>query len=281
MTLAVCIVFAHAALAVLLSWGYFRRYAIQRPPIGVFNLWDIAVMMAGIILVPYLYLFLPRWLVGGLLALGLLSIIYFMLEPIIHSRPVIWLIVLLCLGAELGTVWLFGGQSAPFFAINNILQVLTVVGVTTLWAQSGLKARDAAILGAALLVYDFVFTSVLTFMTDLFNRLAGLPFAPIVAWPVGSEGLWLGIGLGDLLLAAAFPLVMRKAYGRQTGLTAMLVALAALGGLMLLSISGLLTGTFPVMVLLGPLMILQYFYWRKQRGAERTTWQYLQAEPLS
>src|SRR5687767_10727898 len=112
MTLAISLVFAHAALAVLLSWGYFRRYTIQRPPIGVFNLWDIAVMLTGIILVPYLYLILPRWLVAGLLALGLLSIIYFMLEPMLRSRLMIWVVVLLCLGAELGVVWRFGSQSA-------------------------------------------------------------------------------------------------------------------------------------------------------------------------
>ena len=37
--------------------------------------------------------------------------------------------------------------------------------------------------------------------------------------------------------------------------------------------------TFPVMVVLGPLMVVQYAFWRWKRGAERTTRQYLQAEP--
>ena len=37
--------------------------------------------------------------------------------------------------------------------------------------------------------------------------------------------------------------------------------------------------TFPVMVVLGPLMVAQYLTWIWQRGTERTTWQYLQAEP--
>jgi hypothetical protein len=36
--------------------------------------------------------------------------------------------------------------------------------------------------------------------------------------------------------------------------------------------------TFPVMVLLGPLTMLQHFFWQWRRGLERTTWQYLQAE---
>jgi hypothetical protein len=277
---AMLIIFAHAVLAVCLSWVYFRRYTIQRPPIGVFNLWDIAVMLGGIILVPYLYMILPLWVVTGLLALGLLSLIYFMAEPILRSRLLIWLVVLLCLGAELGAAWWFGGQSAAFFAVNNLIQVLAVIGATVLWAQSGLKARDATILGVALLVYDFLFTTVLTFMTDLFNRLAGLPFAPMVAWPTGVDSYWTAIGLGDLLLAAAFPLVMRKAYGRSAGLMALVLALAAIGAIFGLGLLGLLTGTIPVMVILGPLMLLQYLYWRHRHGLERTTWQYLQAEPL-
>jgi hypothetical protein len=37
--------------------------------------------------------------------------------------------------------------------------------------------------------------------------------------------------------------------------------------------------TLPAMVLLGPLMVLQYVYWTRRRGGERTTWQYQQAEP--
>jgi hypothetical protein len=39
-------------------------------------------------------------------------------------------------------------------------------------------------------------------------------------------------------------------------------------------------GLFPVMVVLGPLMLLQYLYWRRRRGQERTMWQYLQEEPM-
>ena len=36
----------------------------------------------------------------------------------------------------------------------------------------------------------------------------------------------------------------------------------------------------PLMTGLGPLMVLQYAYWVRRRGQERTTWEYLQAEPL-
>jgi hypothetical protein len=98
-----------------------------------------------------------------------------------------------------------------------------------------------------------------------------------VAWPVAGDTVLL-IGLGDLLLAAVFPLVMRKAYGRTAGLTALLVALLALAGVLLLPVSGLLQATFPVMVVLGPLMVVQYIYWRRRNGRERTTQEYLQME---
>ncbi len=38
------------------------------------------------------------------------------------------------------------------------------------------------------------------------------------------------------------------------------------------------TDIFPLMVVLGPLMLLQYAYWHR-RGPERTTREYLAAEP--
>ena len=64
MIVALCVILLHTAATILLGWGYFRRYAVTRPPIGVFNIWDVMVMMGGIILVPYLYLLLPIWLVA-------------------------------------------------------------------------------------------------------------------------------------------------------------------------------------------------------------------------
>jgi len=177
--------------------------------------------------------------------------------------------------------WLWLGKTSPWWhAINNVFVVLCVVGITNLWAQSGMKARDAAILAGALAIYDLVATSLLPLMGDLFTRLAQLPLTPLVAWPIGSAGQFAGIGLGDLLLAAAFPLVMRKAFGRSAGLAAMAIGLGAIAALILGPIWGLHVEIFPVMVVLGPLMVLQYAYWRRRRGVERTTWQYLQVEPV-
>ena len=76
-------VLAHVVAALLLGWFYFRRYPIVRPPIGVFDLLDIAFMIASIVLIPFLYLLLPHLLVLGLLILGAGSGVYFALEPVL------------------------------------------------------------------------------------------------------------------------------------------------------------------------------------------------------
>ena len=167
-----------------------------------------------------------------------------------------------------------GTKQNAFFAVNNIVLLVMVMGITNLWAQSGMKARDTALLGVLLALYDFIATVQLPLMGELVARLSDLPLAPLVAW--SSENTMPGIGLGDLLLATVFPLVMRKAFGRPAGLVALVLALAAIGTLLALP----LQGGFPLMVVLGPLMGLQYLYWRRRRGQERTTWHYLQEEPM-
>ena len=55
---------------------------------------------------------------------------------------------------------------------------------------------------------------------------------------------------------------------------------ALLVGLVVLALPalGLLQGVFPVMVVLGPLIVLQYVLWRRHSGQERTTWQAVQAD---
>lgn len=227
------------------GWAYFRRYQVSRPPIGVFTLTDLALMVLFIMLVPFLYLILP-----------------------------LWLAVLVLLAADSGATLLFGGGHNGFFAVNNAMLIVVIVGISSLWAQSGMKARDAAVLGAFLAVYDFVATSQLPVMSELLTRLAGLPLAPAIAWQSGRSVL--GIGLGDLLLATVFRLVMRKAFGRQAGIVAMILALATIGVLLGLP----LHGVFPVMVVLGPLMMLQYLFWSRRQGQEQTMWQYLQEERL-
>ncbi len=271
------VILGFTASAVLLGWAYFRRYRLARSPIGVFGLADVAVMIGAIVMVPYLYLALPLRLAAGIFALAVLGILYLAAEPVLRSRWAIWAVVLALVGADIWTNLRFGPTSVPFLVVNNTVLVLAVVGATNLWAQSGMKARDITVLAGVLAVYDLIATSLSPLTTDLFTRVASIPFAPLVAW--GTGGDQLSIGLGDLLLATTFPLVMRKAFGRSAGIAAMAITLGTIAALMVLLGLGNVYVAVPAMTVLGPLMVLQYGYWLRRRGHERTTWQYLQTEP--
>jgi hypothetical protein len=280
----------HTSLAVVLgcaaacmtgAWLYFRRFTIMRPPIGVVKLTDILVMIAAIILIPYLYLALPTWLVAGLLGLGALSLTYFMSQPVLRLGWLAGLFAAALVGADIATGVCLGVKSTPFLVANDVVIVLMAVGVGNIWAQSGLRARDLAVLAAALVVYDFVATARLPLMDEMIQRLATMPLVPLVAWGAGSEQTFAGLGLGDLTFASVLPLVMRKAFGRTAGRIALGSELCAVAALMLgLHLSGT-KQTFPVMVVLGPLTLIQYAFWRLRQGPERTVRQYLAAEPRS
>jgi len=277
MILGLWIVFGYATAAVLLAWAYFRHVRMARPPLGVINRADVLIMMVAIVLVPYLYLAMPLWVVGVVLGALTIGLLYVTLEALAVPGWGAWLGVLGLALADL-VVWLrFGSDGTPFALVNNAVLTVAVVGVANVWAQSGMKARDAALLGGLLAIYDFVFTVRLPVMNDLLTRLAALPFAPQVVWLTGP-GEWVGLGLGDLLMAAAFPLVMRKAFSRSAGLVAVVISVGVVAVLFGLASLGALNGAFPMMVVLGPCMVLQYALWIRRRGRERTTWQYLQAE---
>src|SRR5215216_2272651 len=100
MLMAIAVVLSCASGAVLLAWLYFRRYQVTRPPIGVVNLGDVAILLAAIIVVPHLYLMLPLWLVVGFLATGYLSILYTVAEPVLRARWATSLVVLSLLAAD-------------------------------------------------------------------------------------------------------------------------------------------------------------------------------------
>src|SRR5215212_124227 len=200
----------------------------------------------------------------------MLSILQLLGEPLLRARWANWVFALLLIGADVWTNLRLGATSTAFFLVNNIVLVLAVVGVTSLWAQGGIKARDVAVLGGVLALYDLIATSLLPLMTDLITRLASIPFAPVVSWGVGPERFV--IGLGDLLLATVFPLAMRKAFGRSAGITAMAINLGAITATLAFLQLARLEVAVPLMTGLGPLMVAQYAYWVRRRGPERTTW---------
>ena len=278
MTTAIFGVFALSTLTLLLGWGYFRRYRVPRPPIGVMTLGDVLVLLAGTVLLPVLYLVLPAWLVAVMLALGTVGILQLFLEPVLSAPSLTWGLAGGLAGTDILLAARGGSASLAYLAINDLVLILVVIGVTNLWAQSGLRARDLAILAAALTAYDVIATALLPLTVDLVARLATLPYTPLLAWPTG-DGRWLGLGLGDLLLATLGPLVLRKAFGKTPGLVALYISLATIGVVLALPLLGLLRGAFPVMVVLGPLLVGQYAFWLRHKGSERSTAAYLAAEP--
>jgi hypothetical protein len=275
---AILALFALATATIVLGWGYFRRYRVSRPPIGVMTLGDVLVLIVGIILIPYLYLALPGWLVGAILALGTFGILQLLLEPVLPGRWLSWVVAGGLVGADVLLAARAGTRSLSYLAVNDLVLILAVAGVTNLWVQSGFTARDLAVLAAVLTLYDLIATTLLPLTNELIGRLVGLPFTPLLTWPTGDDG-WLGLGLGDLLLATVGPLVFRKAFGKPAGIVALVIALATIAAVMILPLTGWLQETFPVMVVLGPLLVAQYGYWIRRQGTERTTAAYLVAEP--
>ena len=268
-----------AAGAVLASWLYFRRWALTRPPLGTVNLDDVAFTLACIVTLPLLYLWLPGWLVGTLLAITTLSALWFVVEPIATVPLARWCVAGGLVAADVLLAWGPGTTSTSFLLVNDAVMLLIVVGVSNLWAQGGLRARDLAVLAGAIALYDLVATGFLPLTTNMIERLAGMPFLPMAVWPVGA-GQWAGIGLGDLLMAAVGPLVMRKAFGRAAGLAAIAIALVTIASVLLLARWDALPETFPTMIVLGPLMVLHHVLWSRRSGAERTWTRYLAEEPV-
>jgi hypothetical protein len=145
---------------------------------------------------------------------------------------------------------------------------------------------DLGVLATVLTLYDWVFTSQLSVMASLFGHLVALPFAPLAGWPVGDggwpvgDGGWLAIGAGDLLVATVFPLVLGRAFGRGAAWLAMALGLATLAAMLTVVAFGLVASTFPAMLGLGPVCVLQYLAWSKAHGSERTTRQFRLAERI-
>jgi hypothetical protein len=208
------------------------------------------------------------------LCLLALNVFYFGLEPVLRLRSLVWLASIGLVAADVavsvsaGTGWVL--------AVNDLELVLLVVFVTNVLVQSGIRARELVFLMSALAVYDVVATTFLALMGDLLRRLATLPFAPLLAWREGGQ--WLGVGLGDLLMVALAPLVLRKAFGRTAGIVSAVSSVAAVAGMLAALRLGWLTRAIPAMVLLGPLLLPQYAWWRLRQGPERRTWEYLEIE---
>lgn len=239
---------------------------MPRPPVGVYAAGDIVVLSVGVVLAPLLYLSLPGAAVSALFGLVLGLAVQFTLAPVCGGRRS-WL---LALGATALTVALaLAGRPGAVRVCTDVLLAVAVVGVANLWAQSGMRPVHVAAFAAVLTCYDLVATTLTRVTLDFVTQVQGRPFAPLFALTGGAEPV--AIGLGDLLLLILFPLVATRAFGRRAGLTAAVVGVAVTGVVSLLFAIGSLTAGFPLLTVLGPLIVAQYWLWTRRYAGERST----------
>ncbi|MFJ5293863.1 hypothetical protein [Streptomyces sp. NPDC088348] len=245
--------------------AYFARVRMPRPPVGRYELPDVAVMCAVVVAAPLVYLALPRDAVAVAFGLVLCAALQFTLAPLCGAGRA-WVIACAAVAATAGFAW--AERPLTVMVLTDVLLAVAVVGVANMWVQSGMRSAHAAWFAGTLACYDLVAT-VLTSVTDRFAaQVRGLPFAPLLA--ITRDSPPVALGLGDLLLLVLFPLAMVKAFGRAAGLLAAGVGLVVSGSVSLLFALGTLTGAFPLLTALGPLIVLQHVLWVRARGGERT-----------
>lgn len=253
--------------------AYFHRYTMDRPPVGRYNLRDIAFMMAVVIALPPLYLRLPTWVVAALLMIVFVTILQFALAPLLRGRlPLALALLIVGVDVLLATVDEPGAGRWAFVVWNNLVIAAGVIGVCNLYVQNGMRGRDVALFAVALAGYDLVATAFLPLMLEFFTRLRAMPLAPILSWGEGSTVA--SLGLGDVLMMALWTLAALKAFGPPASVLAALVSVAASTVVFVLGSAGIITSIVPAMVILGPLMAGQYVAWRRWRGPERTVLAY-------
>jgi hypothetical protein len=247
------------------SAAYRRWVTIPRPPVGRFVWSDIWVMVVVVVGMPFAYVRLPVWLVVGLFGLVTLLVLQTTLSPVFGGRLAALAAAAAC-AAEAAATGVGAGGHAALLAVNDLVVVLLTVGVTNMWAQTGMKAPHVAALAAALTVYDALATSVSSLTVDFLGRFAGMPFAPVLAVQYSSGPVL--IGLGDCLMLTIWPLVAARTYGRVAAAWAVAVDAAVLAGLLGGFASHALQGTVPLLTPLGPLVVLQYLFWRRRPASQ-------------
>ena len=184
----------------------------------------------------------------------------------------LWLACLGLIALDVGLGLSSGVHSSPFLLVNNVILGVVTIGAANLWAQSGMKAREVAILAAVLTAYDVVATWQLTVMTDVFQRLAraaactGRRLGPVGSRDLAAAGPWRSADphrrhrSSSERRSAGPPVWWRWQAGSSSSPRCSPWWRPVLR-----------TCSVPVMAVLGPLIVGQYLYWRRARGAERTT----------
>jgi hypothetical protein len=267
----------------LVSFGslfYFRRVRMERPPIGTFNGRDIVILLAFIVTLPFLYGYLPLWLITCILVLTFTSSLYLGYKPVLGAGRT-WLGIGLLIGLNVWTSHHLMGTTAGWqlwWAELSLMVGLGAVSVANLYVQGGMKLQYVAWLALALAVYDIVFATVLPLTDQLIAGYLAHPLDPLMGMRFGLDNY--GVGLGDLLVYSLFMVSAYKAYGARAARIAFGVILVF--GAFMTAFIPLMFNFFdqendllvPAQALFGPAAFVCVLWLRRRYGPERTTAQY-------
>ncbi len=276
-----CVAIIGAGAASLGALWYFRRVRLERPAIGRFNGRDVGILFSSLVILPALYLLVPRWALTSLLALTFMTALSIGLRPVLRPTT-LWVSVGVLIGFNL-----WAGQHLldtvfnwqVFWAENSLIVLLAAISVANLYVQGGMQLRQVAWFAAGLAVYDSIFTLAFPVTNLLVREFVGYPLFPAIGMRVSFDEAI--IGLGDLLVYAAFTIAAVKAYGRpalRLALVLILVfgaAMPTLSGLVINYIDSRADVIIPAQTWFGPAAILGYLWLRRRYGRERTMREYL------
>src|SRR4051812_22445439 len=116
-----------AGVIVAAARWYFHRVRMDRPPVGVFNLRDIAFTFVVLVILPPLYLHVPIWLVATILVVMASGLAYLTVSSALGRRVALVSVGLLA-AAEVALTVVGHGQSTAFVVVNDLAVGLLVVG---------------------------------------------------------------------------------------------------------------------------------------------------------
>jgi plastocyanin len=267
--------------AAVCALAYFRRVALERPPIGTFNTRDLSVLACFIVALPLLYLAIPADVLTAFLVVTFLSALMIALRPLFPARR-LWTVIPALLAANIvvthGMDDTRGGVQL-YWVLTSAVVLVAAVGIANLYVQGGLQLRQIAWFTLFLAVYDITFTRVIPLTPLLAVALQGRPLDPSVGFAAGSYNA--NVGLGDLLVFCLYTIAAYKGYGRR-GAVASLAVITVFGAvapsvtpLLVPGLFGTTAAAFvPIMTLFGPAAFATYV-WLSRTAQERTTAQWL------
>jgi len=275
------IVLGGALLTSACALLYFRRVRLERPPLGVFNPRDVAVLLFFILALPFLYLIVPTEVLTGLLVLTFVSALYFALRPFLLARYLWPLLLLLMVANILITENLLGTRQGwqLYWVLTSAIVLTASVGVANLYVQGGMSVRQIAWFALLLAFYDGFFNLVVPISQKLADRFEGQPLDPSIGFTVGIYSA--NIGLGDLLVFSLFTIAAYKGFGKR-GAIASFIIIAIFGALIPATSPLILTAfvrqnvgiVVPAQVFFGPAALVTYWL-LSRHSAERTMGQWI------